>query len=326
MGSDERSERLSGGGAVSAVIGSDPDQLDQLAATMLACADQLDGVRSELAFVLVSSPWQGGDAEEFRWQWGHQLAGLLQGASVAFREAGGRVRGDAAQQRHASANDGAATAAPFAGWAGAGSGAGGGGLDFLGIAAGFGATALKVLGYASGAVELVKDAQHGLIGGNRIKNAAGQVVKFTDALRVGDSVPLRMAGKFLGKLALPIGVATTWTDGAEFFAEHDKNPRSAATFSAGVSTVLGVAGVAATVTGLVALGVGAAPVVAGAAAVGGGLFLGSAAWDVIKLTPVDDWVNSGLWAMSDGIGKAAVDVRDGVGDFINGGLNALLGR
>ena len=51
---------------VSAVIGSDPDQLDQLAATMLACADRLDDVRSELAFVLAGSPWQGGDADAAR--------------------------------------------------------------------------------------------------------------------------------------------------------------------------------------------------------------------------------------------------------------------
>jgi hypothetical protein len=319
-GSDERSEQLSGGGAVNAVIGSDPDQLDQLAATMLACADRLDGVRSELAFVLVSSPWRGGDAEDFCWQWGHQLAGMLQGASAAFREAEARVRVNAAQQRGVSADDGAS--APSGGRAGRG-GWGGDGFDPLGIAAGFGAGLMNVLGYASGAVDLVKDAHRGLFGGHWGKNAADQIMRIADAVRVGDSVPLRIAGEFLSKWALPIDVVNTVIDSADFVAEYEKDPRSAETFSSGVSAVLGVAGVAAGVTGLVAVGVGAAPVAAAAAAVGGGLFVGGVAWELVaENTQVDEWVNDGLWAVSDGIAKAGAGFRD----FIDGGLNGLLGR
>ncbi|MGZ3147140.1 hypothetical protein ACVDFE_35120 [Lentzea chajnantorensis] len=44
------------------MIGSDPDRLDRLASTLLACADRVDGVRSELAVVLLGSPWRGHDA------------------------------------------------------------------------------------------------------------------------------------------------------------------------------------------------------------------------------------------------------------------------
>lgn len=312
---------------MSAVIGSDPEQLEQLAAALLAGAERLDEVRSELAFVLVSSPWQGGDAEDFRWQWGHQLAGLLQGASAAFREAGGRVRGNAAQQRQASADDGGQAGAPFAGRAGAGGGSDRvDGFDPLGIAAAFGVTAMRTLGFGAGLVGVVQDAHHGLLKTKWLQNTAHEVVRLADDVRVGGAVPLRIAGEFLSKWALPIDVVNTAVDGAQFVEEHEKNPRSAATFSAGVSTVLGVAGVAATVTGLVALGVGAAPVVGAAAAVGGGLFLGGVAWDLIEETPVDDWVNTGLWALSDGVNAAGDAVRDGVGDIINGGLNALLGR
>ncbi|MCR3753749.1 hypothetical protein [Lentzea californiensis] len=315
---------------MSTVIGSDPDQLDQLAVTMAACADRLDGVRAELSHVLVSSPWQGGDAEDFRWQWGHHLAGMLQGASTAFREAGGQVRVNAAQQRLASADDGGGVNAPFSGRAGGGGGGGGGWPEdggLLGVAAGFGAWALQALGHASGVADLVKTAHHGLLGKGWPKGAADQIVKFGDALRAGDSAPLRTAGKLLGKIAIPVGMATTAIDAAEFFQEHEKDPRSAATFSAGVSTVLGVAGVAAGVTGAVALAVGAAPVVAGAAVVGVGLFAGSAAWDCIEEhTGFDEWMNDRLWDLNDGVSNVAANVRDGVGDIINGGLNAVLGR
>lgn len=296
------------------MIGSDPDQLDQLAATMLACADRLDGVRSELAFVLVSSPWRGGDAEDFRWQWGHQLAGMLQGASAAFREAEARVRVNAAQQRHASADDGGG--APIAGRTGGGGGGGGGwgAGDLLAIAAGFGVEAMRWLGYASGAVERVKDAHRGWLGA-WAKNASDHVVRFEDSVRLGNSVPLRFAGELLGKVALPVDAVNTAISGKKFVDALQENPRGTAAFSEGVSTVLGAAGV---VVGVAALA-GAGPAVAG---VGLGLLVGGMAWDAIKETPVDDWVNDGLWAMSDGISKAATDVRD----FIGGGLNALLGH
>lgn len=302
---------------MSAVIGSDPEQLEQLAAALLAGAERLDEVRSELAFVLVSSPWQGGDAEDFRWQWGHQLAGLLQGASAAFREAGGRVRGNAAQQRQASADDGGQAGAPFAGRAGAGGGSDRvDGFDPLGIAAAFGVTAMRTLGFGAGLVGVVQDAHHGLLKTKWLQNTAHEVVRLADDVRVGGAVPLRIAGEFLSKWALPIDVVNTAIDGVGFAQEAGKNVRSQETFDAGVSTALGVAGVAVGVAGL-ALGASAvAPLAAG-------LFAGTVLWEVAtEFTPVEEWAHDIGWAVADGVGA----VGDGVGDIINGGLNALLGR
>ncbi|MFC3897729.1 hypothetical protein ACFOWZ_40195 [Lentzea rhizosphaerae] len=299
---------------VSAVIGSDPDQLDQLAATMLACADRLDGVRSELAFVLAASPWQGGDADDFRWQWGHQLAGLLQGASTAFREAGARVRGDAGQQRQASADDGAGAGAPSAGRAGGG--ADSGGFDPLGSALWLGGHVLGALGFGAGAAGVIRDANRGLLRWKWTQTTAHEVIRLGDAVRVGDAVPLRTAGKLLGKFALPIDVLNTVSDGFEFADEAGKDVTSQETFNAGVSTVLGAVGVGVGVAGLV-LG---APAVAPVAA---GLFVGTVLWEAaVAFTPAEEWLHDGLWGVADGVGKAA----DGVGDIINGGLNALLGR
>jgi hypothetical protein len=308
---------------VSAVIGSDPDQLDQLAATMLACADRLDGVRSELAFVLASSPWQGGDADDFRWQWGHQLAGLLQGASTAFREAGARVRGDAGQQRQASADDGAGAGSPSAGRAGGGGGGGGWAADPLGIAAAFGLAAMNVLGFASGVVSAVHDAHHGLIGGKWAKSAADQVVRLAEGVRVGAVMPLRIAGEFLEKKALLIDGANTVIAGAGFVQEAGKDPRSKDTFDAGVSTLFGVASVGAGVVGVAALAVGAAPVAGVAAGVGFGLFAGEQVWEeVSERTEVDEWLHQEFWKKADQVGETV----HAAGDIINGGLNALLGR
>lgn len=308
---------------VSAVIGSDPDQLDQLAATMLACADRLDGVRSELAFVLAGSPWQGGDADDFRWQWGHQLAGLLQGASTAFREAGARVRGDAGQQRQASADDGAGAGAPSAGRAGGGGGGGGWAADPLGTAAAFGVAAMGVLGLASDVVGLVHDAHRGLIGGKWAKSAADQMVRLADHVRVGGAVPLRIAGEFLQKKALLIDGVNTVIDGVDFVRAAGENPRSKETFDTGVSTLFSVAGVGVGVVGAVAVAAGAAPVVAAAAGVGLGLFVGEQVWEeVSERTEVDEWLHQEFWKKADQVGETV----QAAGDIINGGLNALLGR
>lgn len=307
---------------MSAVIGSDPDQLDQLAATMLACADRLDGVRSELAFALAGSPWQGGDAEDFRWDWAHQLAGLVQGASAGVREASGRVRANAAQQRQVSADDGARAGAPFADRAGGGGWAGENGFDPLGMATAFGSAAMNLLGYAAGAVGLVKDGHDGLLG-RWAKSRADQVIGLADGVRVGGAVPLRIAGELLDKIALPLGVVDTWMAGAEFAEEAEKDVNSRESFDAAVDTALGVAGVAAGVTALAVAGTAAAPVVAGVSA---GLFVGGLVWEGVSATTgVDEWVHEEFWDEG-GVGVAVKAVGDGVGDIIEGGLNALLGR
>jgi hypothetical protein len=57
------------------------------------------------------------------------------------------------------------------------------------------------------------------------------------------------------------------------------------------------------------------------------VFAGTLAWEGLKaFTPAEEWAHDIGWAVADGVGAVAEAVGDGVGNIIDGGLDALLGR
>lgn len=89
------------------MLGSDPDQLDSLGDLLSKSADRLNAIGGEVNSLLTYTGWEGGDAEDFRWQWHHQLTGILHTTAVQSQEAARVLRVNAAEQRSASADYGA---------------------------------------------------------------------------------------------------------------------------------------------------------------------------------------------------------------------------
>ena len=88
------------------MYGSNPDQLDALAARFEAAADELDHLRVRVGSSLHTLGWHGSDGDAFRSQWSGLHQGKLLNAAVAIREAARGLRRNAAEQRSASAADG----------------------------------------------------------------------------------------------------------------------------------------------------------------------------------------------------------------------------
>jgi hypothetical protein len=88
--------------------GADVEQLDALGTRMAVAADVLDRIRVELSGQLRHAPWQGGSADRFRHDWTARHMHVLLGATASLREAGRRLRSNAAEQREASGAHGGA--------------------------------------------------------------------------------------------------------------------------------------------------------------------------------------------------------------------------
>lgn len=84
------------------MLGSDPDQLDGLGDTLTRSADRLNAIGGEVSSLLAYAGWEGGDADEFRWQWHHQLTGILHATAAQNHEAARVLRINAHEQRAAS--------------------------------------------------------------------------------------------------------------------------------------------------------------------------------------------------------------------------------
>ncbi len=105
------------------MVGADIEQLNALGAEMDRQADRLDQIRGELGAGLALSTWDGVDADDFRYQWENQLAGLLRGVSEIMRDRAVVLRQNAEEQQITSEAGGGV----LGGWGGGDPGGGGGG-------------------------------------------------------------------------------------------------------------------------------------------------------------------------------------------------------
>lgn len=94
-----------------ALVGAAPEELEQLACTMGRGAEHLrSSVSQTIGSQLQSSPWEGGDADQFRHDWASRLNPLLLHAVEALQAADTALRKEAREQRVAS--DESAVSAP----------------------------------------------------------------------------------------------------------------------------------------------------------------------------------------------------------------------
>lgn len=100
---------------MSGFIGSDPEELHNLARHMDGSADQLDGVREQLGARFQSVRWAGADAERAKEEFRTLHVRKIAQAAVMLRDTAARVRKNAQEQTTASS--------------GAGAGSGGSGLE-----------------------------------------------------------------------------------------------------------------------------------------------------------------------------------------------------
>jgi hypothetical protein len=84
------------------MLGSDPDQLDGLGDTLNRAADRLNAIGGEVSSLLAYAGWEGGDADDFRWQWHHQLTAILRTTATQTHEAARTLHVNAQEQRVAS--------------------------------------------------------------------------------------------------------------------------------------------------------------------------------------------------------------------------------
>ncbi len=95
---------------MSQMQGANPDELDDLARTFSAQAQQLRGLGNQVRHQLHGVHWDGRDAGEFRLDWDHRHGPLLERIAAHFVELESQLRGQAQQQRTASADTGSSTA------------------------------------------------------------------------------------------------------------------------------------------------------------------------------------------------------------------------
>lgn len=311
------------------MLGSDPDQLDGLGDTLTRAGDRLNAIGGEVSSLLAYAGWEGGDADDFRWQWHHQLAAILRATAAQSHEAARVLHGNAQEQRGASADHGGGSFGPMPGTSGSGGPPGfsmpWSDIEKVMLAGG-------LLAYPVGLLGAAKD---GFLGTNLRKLVDG-LPGLVSKLAI-DDVPGFETGarRLLGKIG-PLSIVSTFVDGFAL-VDHSMNGREPQAFNSGVNFALGVTAIG--------LGIGAAVVAApaaatvlgiGALAVGGaqlafGIYTSfdeEGAWNWVQdrgadisnafdhaAHEVSDTVN----AVGSAVGEA-VDVIEGV---VSGGLDAV---
>ncbi len=91
--------------------GADSDALDTLARDMQNASDRLDSISRQLTARLMSSAWDGGDADRFRAEWNQKYRGQLRSSVQFLRQSQVHLSSSGAQQRAASAADSTTAAA-----------------------------------------------------------------------------------------------------------------------------------------------------------------------------------------------------------------------
>ena len=93
--------------------GADADALEALARDMQNASNRLDSISRHLTARLMSSAWDGGDADRFRAEWNQKYRGQLRGSVEFLRHAQGHLASSGASQRGASQDDGGLTGGAF---------------------------------------------------------------------------------------------------------------------------------------------------------------------------------------------------------------------
>jgi hypothetical protein len=282
------------------VLGSDPDQLDGLGDTLTRAGDRLDAIGGEVSSLLAYADWEGGDADDFRWQWHHQLTAILHTTATQSHEAARVLHVNAQEQRTASGDRGF-------GYPGV-----------PGYPAGPGGTP----GASSGdhPIDLVLDVA-GLLG------AAVTSAELLDKAFGALGTPERLA-----KLAGLAGGVAKWVDnpasdvvslfvdGGTFFhglAEHSDDPK---TVNAGVDFALTGMELALAAGGLVCPPLAVAAVVTKAVHFG---FDALAAIDPALPSDIADGVSDFVADRVADTADTIGDVADVVGGVVSGGLGAV---
>jgi len=86
-----------------AFLGQIPEEVDALANEFGVKADEIDQLVAALSAKLGSTTWTGADRDRFEADWNGQLTSSLRGVSGALRDAQSVAKGNAEQQRTASA-------------------------------------------------------------------------------------------------------------------------------------------------------------------------------------------------------------------------------
>jgi len=84
-------------------IGQIPEEVDALAAEFDNKAGSIDDIISGLTAKLGATTWVGADRNRFEGDWNSQLSSALRNVGAALRDAAILARGNAEQQRSASA-------------------------------------------------------------------------------------------------------------------------------------------------------------------------------------------------------------------------------
>jgi hypothetical protein len=84
-------------------IGQIPEEVDALAAEFDNKAGDIDTIITGLTAKLGATTWVGADRNRFEGDWNSQLSSGLRNVAAALRDAAVLARGNAEQQRNASA-------------------------------------------------------------------------------------------------------------------------------------------------------------------------------------------------------------------------------
>ena len=237
-------------------FGADPDQLEKFGAQLEQAGERLDSIRGGISSALNHSHWEGGDAEEFRSQWGYQLSGMLHTATLAARAAATTVRTNAQQQRDASgAGSGASDPALVGRMPGkGGDGAGSVGHDSFDDF--FDQLTFPMLGLS--AISLGGDIAKAVM--TSAKMVLPAVLK--DVAVSGTSGMAKGAQALVGGLdevGGPLGLVGLGLDGIQLLHGVATNPDDPKNYQSGVDVLLDVAAIAAVVAfpeGAIAIGIG----------------------------------------------------------------------
>ncbi|HEX6359199.1 hypothetical protein [Actinophytocola sp.] len=272
------------------MLGNDPDQLDGLGDLLTRSAERLGAIGTEVSVLLAGAGWEGCDAEEFRWQWHHQLTGILHSTAAQNHEAARVLHTNAQEQRAASSDHAGLFPGGFGGavpgdWS----------VSCAETAPDIGWELIGLLGTVVGANSLLADTF------KAFGKPPPQLASFAAGVKGLDNI-LKGPGIALSALSL-VDDMNTFATGLACGGNR------ADTVNAGVDTVLGVVELGLGVGALVFPPLGAAAVVATAA---------HFAFDAV--VAIDPELPTRI---ADGMSDFADTVADSVGDAVTGGVDAV---
>jgi len=285
------------------MLGNDPDQLDGLGDMLTRSAERLGAIGTEVSVLLAHAGWEGGDAEEFQWQWHHQLTGILRSTAAQNHEAARVLHINAQEQRAASGDyAGGGYHGLFPGGTG-GTTNGDWSVSCAETASNIGLGLIGLLGTAAGAntllakaFDMVEEPPPGL------KALAGGVEKLERFMEKGGGVAL--------------GLLSLYKDVNAFSTALACGDNRAETVNAGVDTVFDVVEVG--------LGVGAfvcPPLGVAAAVVSIAHFTFDA---VVEFDPeLPTQIADGMTEFADNVADSVGDAADAAAGVVTGGVNAV---